>query len=164
MRTRFLNFYANAVQTLPKFPLINHGAAKLRPVYVGDVGEAVSFCAHTHTDLHAGKTYELAGEDQYTVKEILDYVYETTETQSNLVDFPDTDIAVRLSQAGELFPNPIITRDLVRRMCEDELPSAGGIDGFKELGMTQASFEKKAFNVLYRFRTESHFANISTSN
>ena len=158
---RFLNLYANASAILPKLPLLNGGAAKLSPVFVGDVARVVSYCATSYAGLHAGQTYDLPGKEEYTVKEILDYIYEMTEADPNLIDFP-ADVMEKLAKIVELFPDPPVTQDLIRRMVTDEVSQPGNKNGFEEVGVEPSSFEKKAFNVLYRFRTESHFANVSS--
>lgn len=73
---RYLCLYANAATILPGLPLINNGTPLAEPVYVHDVARAIkNIVLDPSMD---GKTYELVGPDQYTQKEIVEYVLEQT--------------------------------------------------------------------------------------
>ena len=60
---------AHLARLLPVLPLIGGGRTRLQPVYVEDVAEAIArMLADPGT---AGRTYELAGPDVYTLRELV---------------------------------------------------------------------------------------------
>ena len=64
---------AQLARLLPVLPLIGGGRTRLQPVYVEDVAEAITrILADPET---AGRTYELAGPDVYTLRELVRSCY-----------------------------------------------------------------------------------------
>jgi NADH dehydrogenase len=79
---RYLCLYANMNTVMPALPLINNGTPLAEPVYVHDVARAIkNIVLDPSMD---GQTYELVGPDQYTQKQIVEYVLE--QTGSNVGD------------------------------------------------------------------------------
>lgn len=83
---RLFNTYAKWIKQLPVVPLINGGQTKLQPVWVRDVQQAVINALHTWDS--AGKTYHLAGPDVFTVRQLVDFTYQTIREQPNTVHVP----------------------------------------------------------------------------
>jgi len=129
---------AHLAQLLPMLPLIGGGRVRLQPVYVEDVAEAIArVLADTGT---AGLTYELAGPDVYTMRELSEIVLRITGRRRLLVPVP---FAVANVQARlfELLPNPPLTTGQVDLLKADNVAS-GTLPGLCELGIEPKAVEK----------------------
>src|SRR5207249_10986194 len=77
---------ARVARMLPVLPLIGGGHARLQAVYVEDVAEAIArVLIDTGT---AGRTYELAGPDVYSMRELADIVLRITGRRRLLAPVP----------------------------------------------------------------------------
>mmetsp|Transcript_12059 Transcript_12059/g.13868 ORF Transcript_12059/g.13868 Transcript_12059/m.13868 type:complete len:363 (-) Transcript_12059:388-1476(-) len=150
---RLLNWYARMVRNLPAIPLVEGGEGKVRPVFVGDVAQALGVVANNWVT--AGKTFELNGTHTYTYKEIAEYVGEQIQKPINFVDLP-AEYAKYVGMVAEKLPNPILTDDMFIQLQEDQL-GAPGADGFDALGITPVEMEQKGYNFLYKYRSGGHF-------
>ena len=129
---------AHLAQLLPVIPLIGGGHTRLQPVYVEDVAEAIAhMLADTGT---AGRTYELAGPDVYTMRELTEIVLRITGRQRLLapVPFAVAEIQARLF---ELLPNPPLTTGQVELLKADNVANAS-LPGLRELSIEPKTVEE----------------------
>ena len=129
---------AHLVRLLPVLPLIGGGRTRLQPVYVEDVAEAIArVLADPGT---AGRTYELAGPDVYTLRELSEIVLRITGRRRLLVPVP---FAVARVQARlfELLPNPPLTTGQVDLLRADNVAS-GSLPGLRELSIEPKAVEE----------------------
>jgi len=78
---RFLNWFARVNEFLPRVPLVEGGAALTQPIYCLDVARAIYRIATSDDpDVMLGQTYDLAGPDVYSVREVAEYVFEATRS------------------------------------------------------------------------------------
>jgi NADH dehydrogenase len=122
---------AHLARLLPVIPLIGGGHTRLQPVYVEDVADAI---AHMLADIGtAGRTYELAGPDVYTMRELTEIVLRITGRQRLLapVPFAVAEIQARLF---ELLPNPPLTTGQVELLKADNVANAS-LPGLRELSI-----------------------------
>ena len=124
-----------------------------------------------------GQTFYLQGEHTYSYKELAEYVIEQiNRPNTQFVDLP-LKYAQIVGRAVELLPNPLVTRDLFNLMTEDQVgklhngahlkvercnrrhlfSADASKPGLAALGLSPASFESKAFNFLYKYRSGGHF-------
>mmetsp|Transcript_12089 Transcript_12089/g.22410 ORF Transcript_12089/g.22410 Transcript_12089/m.22410 type:complete len:395 (+) Transcript_12089:213-1397(+) len=151
---RYLVAMGAISEAAPFFPLLENGKAKQRPVYVGDVGVAITAIAENYNT--AGNTYSLAGSHEYTTKEMIEYVMERTHNEKEFIDIP-VNAAEFASKLINMLPNPYINPDQLRLMLEDA-PGPGPNDKtFADLGIKPKVFETMAFNFVQRFRVGGHF-------
>jgi NADH dehydrogenase len=108
----FLNTFAALARTFPVLP-IACPQARFQPVYVADVAQAM--CRALDDLSTHGKTYELCGPRQYTLKELVELVCEMTGRHRAVIGLSD-----RLSHwqafVMERLPGKLITRDNLRSM------------------------------------------------
>jgi NADH dehydrogenase len=129
---------AHLARLLPVIPLIGGGHTRLQPVYVEDVAEAIAhMLADTGT---AGRTYELAGPDVYTVRELTEIVLRITGRRRLLapVPFAVAEIHARLF---EFLPNPPLTTGQVELLKADNVASAS-LPGLRELSIEPKTVEE----------------------
>jgi NADH dehydrogenase len=128
---------ADLVRLLPAVPLIGGGRARLQPVYVEDVSEAIArILADPAT---AGQTYELAGPRTYTLRELISLALRLMDKRRPLVPLPFA-LAQLQARLFELLPNPPLTTAQVDLLRSDNLAS-GSLPGFRDLGITPKAVE-----------------------
>ena len=154
----FLNTFATLLKLLPALPLAG-GGARLQPVYVGDVAEAIARGV-TRVDA-AGRTYELGGPSLYTFREVLELVRRETGRDRMLVSVPFI-VAKPLGSLLQLSRfvglTPPLTRDQVLMLEKDNVVAADAF-GLSDLGIDHpAGMAAIAPSYLWRYRVGGQFA------
>lgn len=153
---KFLNWYANRMST-GGIPLIDNGAARLQPVNVTDAAQALyALCVDKSIE---GETFELYGDEEYTAKEIVDYIVDVTKEDPNILNLP-LPLAEIVGKVAQNFPDPKFTHDLAIRMALDQVKT-GSLPGLRELGVEPTKLEKEAFSFLFKFNKGGHFQEVS---
>jgi NADH dehydrogenase (ubiquinone) 1 alpha subcomplex subunit 9 len=99
----------------------------------------------------------LAGPEEYTYREIVEFVSDLTGNNTNMVDVP-TPIIQGIAALWENSIQPVLTQDLVKRMQEDNVfIPYDNVRTFADLGITPGSMEEHAFDYMHRFRQGGHF-------
>ena len=116
----FFNRFAALARISPALPLIGGGQTRFQPVYVCDVAEAALRCL---TEPETGaRVYELGGPSIYTFKELMQLVLAETHRQRLLIPIPFSIAMMKASILG-LLPKPMLTRDQVRLLRQDNVVS-----------------------------------------
>jgi len=164
---RFLNWFANAANMYPAVPLIDGGHGLTQPVFAADVAAVIEKVVD-NPEKFEGKQIDCFGNQDYSYKELAEFVYDITGQEPNLVD---TNKAVALSIAKFLqyAGRPMMTPSLVELWSQDYIPpmtqeeydaqpeSPSKIYTMKDFGVEATPIEKIAFNYLHRFRAGGHF-------
>ena len=163
----FFNRFATLARMLPALPLFGGGQAKMQPVFVGDVAKAAA--AALAGAATPGAIYELGGPEVMTLRQIVEFVLQTTERRRALIPLPfgvsrilaqGTEIASALTLG--LFPEALTTtRDQIALLREDNLVSPAALaEGrtLQGLGIAAQGVEAIAPSYLYRFRKTGQFA------
>lgn len=150
----FFNRFASLARMLPALPLIGGGRMRFQPVYVGDVAAAVSRLLKDSRT--AGKTYELAGPEVLTMRDVLALVLRETHRKRLLVPIPFWLARIQGALLG-LLPSPMLTLDQVRMLETDNVASEG-TPGLRDLGIVPTAAEAILPTYLWRFRKEGEFA------
>jgi NADH dehydrogenase len=148
----FTNRFA-AMAGLPLLPVIRPNA-RFQPVYVRDLAQAIAAAA-LDPKSHGGKTYELAGPEVMTMRELNARIAELAGDDPDLVDVPDF-VAAAMAILGFL-PGAPLTRDQWLMLQKDNVAS-GELPGFKAFGMTQTPLGAVAPEWLGRYRKGGRFA------
>ena len=119
-------------RSTPIIPLIGGGRTRLQPVHVTDVAEAV-YQSLRNPDA-VGKTYELAGPETYTIREILDLVLARKGRSRRFISIP-FEFASPLARVLERLPGAPLTVAQVDLLKDDNVLGTGML-GFEELGIT----------------------------
>jgi hypothetical protein len=109
-----------------------------------------------------GQTYDLAGPEEYTYREIVEYVFETTRATRPEVANLSPAAADLIGGIIQQLPNPLVTKDRFRRMLSDVvLDGVAPSKRLHDLGLEATSMEMPGFTFLHRFRQGSHFLDIA---
>lgn len=137
---RFLNLFASLQALAPVVPLAGSGA-RLQPVWVQDVAEAVLRCL-LRTDT-IGKTYECAGPKAFTLSEIVRLAGRWAGVERPQIALPDG-AATLQAALMELLPGPpLLSRDNLRSLATPNVATPGA-PGLAALGITPAAMEAVA--------------------
>jgi len=148
--------FTNRFASLARFPLLPVIAPETRfqPVFVRDLGEAIAAAA-LDPRTHAGATYELAGPEVMTMRELNEEIAAMAGQSPDLVDTPDF-IANIMASFGFL-PGAPLTRDQWLMLQKDNVASDKAND-FKAFGIAPTSMGSVAPEWLGRFRKGGRFA------
>jgi uncharacterized protein YbjT (DUF2867 family) len=144
----FFNRFAALARVLPALPLIGGGLTRFQAVYVGDVAQAV--IAALERDDSEGQTYELGGPQVYTFAQLMRYMLRLLGRHRLLLNVP-FGVAELQARVLELLPNPLLTRDQVQLLKQDNVV-APGMPGLNALGVTPTPIELIVPQYLARYR------------
>lgn len=149
----FFNLFAGLARFSPALPLIGGGETLFQPVYVGDVADA-AVKALTLPEAR-GQTYELGGPAIYSFKELMELMLRTIGRKRLLLPLPFA-LAEAKASVLELLPSPLLTRDQVRLLKNDNVVSKKA-KGLKQLGIKPHSAEVIIPTYLDRYRVGGRF-------
>jgi len=144
----FTNKFAKMALISPFIPLINKGLTKFQPVSVLDVAKAIETVILYKA--HIGNTYNLAGPEVYTFKEIISLILESIEKEKLYINisFP---LAKFIAIFTMFLPNAPITLDQVILLESDNIIQPKS-KGFKELGIEPSSMKVMIKKYLMRYK------------
>jgi uncharacterized protein YbjT (DUF2867 family) len=148
--------FTNRFAGLAGFPIVPVIAPRTRfqPLYARDLARAIAATA-LDPKAHGGKTYELAGPEIFTMRDLNARVAEMAGEKPDLVDVPSF-IAAGIATLGFL-PGAPLTRDQWLMLQRDNVAS-GELPGFKAFGITPTPLAAVAPEWLGRYRKGGRFA------
>ncbi|MFP4130287.1 MAG: complex I NDUFA9 subunit family protein [Halorhodospira sp.] len=146
-----LSRLAGLARLAPGILLLPSPAARLQPVYVGDVARAL--VAALEDFYSAGRAYELCGPRVYTLRELVAYVVELRGLRRRVVGLPAALSKLSARLLGAL-PGRPLTLDNYR---STEVPSCCQEDGLAELGIRATPLEAVAPAYLGREGRQSRY-------
>ena len=133
---------------LVKIAAYGDGGTRFQPVYVGDVAKAISKAVAEPAT--RGHTYTLGGPRVYSYKEVMELVLGEIGRRRLLVPIP-FEVAAIPAWFLEKWPRPLLTRDQVRLLKQDNVVGEGAFT-FTELGIAPTAAEAILPTYLRRFR------------
>jgi uncharacterized protein YbjT (DUF2867 family) len=148
--------FTNRFASMANAPLLPVIAPKTRfqPVYVRDLGRAISAAA-LDPKSYGGKTYELAGPEVKSMRDLNAQIAELAGCHPDLADVPDF-VAAAVASFGFL-PGAPLTRDQWLMLQTDNVAS-GELPGLQAFGITPAPLGAVAPEWLGRYRKGGRFA------
>jgi NADH dehydrogenase len=129
---------ADLARLLPVLPLIGGGHTRLQPVYVEDVAEAVTrILADPET---VGRTYELAGPEVYTLRDLVRFTLRVIGKRRWLMPVPFA-VAEIQARLFEFLPSPPLTTGQVDLLKADSV-AGGALPGLRELDILPKAVEE----------------------
>ena len=147
------NRFAGLMSRLPVYPVIAP-KTRFQPVFVRDLARAIADAA-LDPRRHAGKTYEIAGPQVMTMRQLTEAIAAMSGQSPMLVDLPDF-AANGLSWLGFL-PGAPLTRDQWLMLQRDNV-AAKRTTGLYAFGITPTPLAAVAEEWLARFRRGGRFA------
>lgn len=154
---QFTNRFASMAR-LPFLPVIAP-ATRFQPVFVRDLAQAIAAAA-LDPQQHGGKTYELAGPDAMTMRDINAEIATLADQSPALIDVPEV-IAGAMARLGFL-PGAPLSRDQWLMLQHDNVAS-DDLPGFEAFGIVPTPMSAAAPEWLGRFRKGGRFAPCATS-
>jgi NADH dehydrogenase len=150
----FINRFAGMARLAPVLPVVS-GGTKLQPVYAADVGRAVAAAALDPRS-HGGKTYELGGPQVLTMRELMEWVCETTGRGRPLLDIPDP-VGRLIARTTGWLPGAPITWDQWLMLRRDNVVSPGA-EGLEAFGLPSTPMAAVSDGWLTSYRRHGRFA------
>jgi NADH dehydrogenase len=150
----FVNRFAGLARLSPVLPVIR-GATKFQPVYAADVGKAITAAALDPRH-HGGRTYELGGPQVLTMRELMQWICQTTNHNRTLVDMPDS-AAKMMARAFGWLPAAPITWDQWLMLQRDNVVSEGA-EGLRSFGIPATPLNAVSEGWLTSYRRNGRFA------
>ena len=146
----------NRFAGMARFPVLPVIAPNTRfqPVYVRDLAQAIAACALDPAK-HGGKTYEIAGPQVMTMRELNAAIAKAADQSPDLVDVPD--FAADLMSRFGFLPGAPLTRDQWIMLQRDNV-AAPKAKGLKAFGIDPTPLASVAHQWLGRFRRGGRFA------
>jgi uncharacterized protein YbjT (DUF2867 family) len=137
---RFLNLFAQLQKWLPLMPLAG-ASSRFQPVWVQDVAAALVRCLDD--DATIGQTYELAGPQVFTLKELVQAAGRHAGHPRPVLALPDA-LGTLQALAMEMLPGtPLMSRDNLASMRVPNVAS-GRLPGLAQLGIEPAPLDSVA--------------------
>ena len=124
------------------------GGTKFQPVYVGDVIQAIVKCIES--DSTNGNIYELGGPRVLSTKELMQLILDTIGRRRFLIPTPFWYLTL-VASFLEFLPRPLITKDQVRSLKEDNVVS-NDAKVLENLDVSSTDLEAVIPHYLLRFR------------
>ncbi len=150
----FANRFAAMARLSPVLPVIR-GRVKFQPVYAADVGKGITAAALDPRH-HGGKTYEFGGPQVMTMREIMEWIGETTGRSRALVDIPDP-VAALIARTIGWLPGAPITWDQWLMLQKDNVVSEGA-EGLRTFGIAPTPLSAVSEGWLTAYRRRGRFA------
>ena len=146
------NRLARIACSAPFLPVIGTGAARVQPVFVGDVAQAVALLLDRPET--ARSVFELGGPRVYSYREIAALVLRTIDRKKPIVGVPGGLMKIAgffAQQAAIVGLTPQLTVDQVELMLQDNVMRAGAL-GLATLGIQPTAAESILPTYMDRFR------------
>ena len=145
----FLNRFAWIARLVPALPLIDGGATKFQPVYVGDVAEGIARIVEDAGT--AGRSYEFGGPEVLSFRQLMEMLLAQIGRRRLLLPVPGA-LAMLPARIMELSPlPPLLTRDQIRMLGSDNV-AAHDAPGLADLGIDPTPLDAVAPGYLARYR------------
>ena len=151
---KFTTQFMTLLNRLPVFPLYYSGKTKFAPIHCSDLTDIIY---HVISKNILSKTIECVGPEIFTFKELLEKLQKLIGKKKILIPLPLA-IANFSAKLFELLPNPILTRDQLRLLRYDNIPS-GKYKTNSDIGIPSVRiFDKEVYKYCYMWRDAGQFS------
>ena len=150
----FTTNFMTLLSKLPVFPLYYSGKTKFMPIHCSDLTDTIHYVISKN--IHS-KVIECVGPETMTLKEILEKLLELIDKKRILLPFPLV-LANFSARLFEFLPNPLLTRDQLRLLKYDNIPS-GKYKKNSDIGIPSVRFfDKEVKKYCYMWRDGGKFS------
>ncbi len=154
----FTTNFMTLLGRLPVFPLFYNGKTKFAPIHCSDLTDTISFVISNNI---YSKIIECVGPETLSFKEILEKLLNLINKKRFLIPIP-LKLAEIQASVFEFMPNPLLTRDQLKLLKYDNIPS-GKYKTNSDIGVPSMKFfdnEVKKYCYMWReggqFSTEKY--------
>ncbi len=158
---KFSTSFMTLLNRLPFFPLYYGGSTRFAPIHCSDLTDTIH---HVITKNIYSKIIECVGPEIITFKEILQKLLQLIDKKRILLPFP-LPIADLSARFFEMLPSPLLTRDQLRLLKYDNIPT-GKYKTNSDVGMPSKKYfkdEVKKYCYMWKqggqFSTEKYIFN-----
>ena len=150
----FTTQFMTMLNRLPIFPLYYSGKTKFAPIHCSDLTDIIY---HVISKNISSKTIECVGPEILTFKEILEKLLKLIDKKKFLIPLP-LFLANFSAKLFELLPNPLLTRDQLRLLKYDNIPS-GKYKTNSDIGIPSVRiFDKEVYKYCHMWREAGQFS------
>ncbi len=150
----FTTNFMTLLNRLPLFPLYYNGNTKFSPIHCSDLTDIIHFIISNNI---YSKIIECIGPETITLKEILQKLLILIGKKRILLPFP-LPIAELTARFFEILPKPVITRDQLKLLKYDNIPSGKYKTNF-DIGLPSLRyFDKEVKKYCYMWRDGGQFS------
>ena len=152
----FTTNFMTLLSRLPIFPLYYQGKTKFAPIHCSDLTDTIH---HVISKNVYSKIIECIGPETLSFKDLLEKLLLLINKKTILLPFPLV-LAEFSARFFEIFPNPLLTRDQLRLLKYDNLPS-GKYKTNSDIGVPSIKyFDKEVKKYCYMWKENGQFSNI----
>tara|TARA_B100000686_G_scaffold273817_1_gene291597 strand:- start:432 stop:1397 length:966 start_codon:yes stop_codon:yes gene_type:complete len=152
----FTTNFMTLLSVLPFFPLYYNGQTKFRPIYCSDLTEIIY---QTISQNLKSITIECIGPEEITLKKILQKLLKLIDKKRLLLPLPLI-FAKIICLFTELFPKPLITRDQLKLLKYDNIPSGKYKTNFDLNIPSYANFDLEVQKYSQMWREAGQFSQV----
>ena len=151
---KFTTQFMTLLNRLPVFPLYYSGKTKFAPIHCSDLTDTIY---HIISQNILSKTIECVGPEIFTFKELLEKLLKLIGKKKILLPMPLA-LANFSAKIFELLPNPLLTRDQLRLLRYDNIPS-GKYKTNSDIGIPSVRiFDKEVYKYCHMWREAGQFS------
>ena len=150
----FTTSFMTLLNRLPIFPIYYEGKTKFTPIHCSDLTDSILYVISKNI---YSKIIECTGPEIITFKELLEKLLLLIDKKRILIPLP-IKIAEISASLFELLPNPLLTRDQLRLLNYDNIPS-GKYKTNADIGIPSVRFfDKEVKKYCYMWREGGQFS------
>ena len=150
----FTTNFMTLLSRLPIFPLYYQGKTKFAPIHCSDLTDTIH---HVISKNVYSKIIECIGPETLSFKDLLEKLLLLINKKTILLPFPLV-LAEFSARFFEIFPNPLLTRDQLRLLKYDNLPS-GKYKTNSDIGIPSVKFfDQEVKKYCYMWREGGQFS------
>ena len=139
---------------LPVFPLYYKGKTKFMPLHCSDICNLIVDLVENDT---LGETIECIGPEEMTFKEIIDKLLKLIDKKRLLIPIPIFAANI-IATFFQILPKPLITRDQIKLLFYDNIPSRKYKTNFDINKSFKLKFEQEVEKYCYMWKETGEYA------
>ena len=151
----FTTMLMSLINLLPIFPLYYGGKTKFRPLHCADICDLILYLIENNEN--DGKTIECVGPEELTFKQIIEKLLILIEKKRLFLPIPIFAANI-LATFFEILPRPLITKDQIKLLFYDNIPSGKYKTNFDINKNFNLKFENEVEKYCYMWKETGEYA------
>ncbi len=151
----FTTMLMSLINLLPIFPLYYGGKTKFRPLHCADICDLILYLIENNEN--DGKTIECVGPEELTFKQIIEKILILIDKKRLFLPIPIFAANI-LATFFEILPRPLITRDQIKLLFYDNIPSGKYKTNFDINKNFNLKFENEVEKYCYMWKETGEYA------